>query len=185
MKKLTSKLLLLMMVLAMALSIAACGSKNDDSSTKDSKKNSTESTEEDQSSDKEDEDSDKEDEDSADKKDDDSTALYDSVADYVNSDEMQSALQTLKDSQAEGIGIDIVAEGDNKMVYVFTYKTIAHTEGDGMAEALEQAITAQDATFQQTANSVAPFVGGEQVTVEIRYVDMNGAVIFSKTYVSE
>lgn len=175
MKKLTSKLLLLMMVLAMALSIAACGSKNDDSSTKDSKKNSTE----------EDQSSDNEDEDSTDKEDDDSTALYDSVADYVNSDEMQSALQTLKDSQAEGIGIDIVAEDDNKMVYVFTYKTIAHTEGDGMAEALEQAITAQDATFQQTANSVAPFVGGEQVTVEIRYVDMNGAVIFSKTYVSE
>ena len=103
----------------------------------------------------------------------------------MNSDEMQTALQTLRESQSEGIDINIVAEGKDKMVYVFTYKTIAHTEGDGMTEALASAIVAQDATFQQTANSVKPYVGGDQITVEIRYVDMNGAVIFSKTYVSE
>ena len=170
MRKWTSKLLLLAMVLAMAFSLAACGTKKSDNKETDQKENVTkqENQDEDQSED--------------DKK---GSSLYDSVADYVNSDAMQSALNSLKSSVQEGMSIDLVAEGDNKLVYIFTYETIAHTEGDGMTEALESAIGAQDATFQQTANSVKPFVGSDEVVVEIRYVDMNGAVIFSKTYTSE
>lgn len=163
-KKYTSRLLLLMMALAMGLSMAACKRSDDNKENKTTEKTTEKVTEK------------------ATEKND---ALYGSVEEYVNSDEMQTALQKLKESQSEGIDINIVAEGRDKMVYIFTYKTIAHTEGDGMTEALEAAIVAQDATFQQTANSVKPYVGGEQITVEIRYVDMNGAVIFSKTYVSE
>ncbi len=187
MKKLTTKLLLLMLLLTMAFSMAACGTKSNDGSMKDSKaEDSLAADDEDDEDEKTDDKDDEETDDNGNEKTDDkSSALYDSVADYVNSDEMQAALQTLRDSQGEGIDINIVAEDENKMVYIFTYKTIAHTEGDGMTESLEQAIATQDATFQQTANSVAPFVGGGQVTVEIRYVDMNGAVIFSKSYVSE
>lgn len=193
MKKFTSKLLLLMTVLAMAFSLAACGNKKNDSKVNDRKENASEQ----ESRSEKKEDSQNKDEDTAQSgdKDEDKTqssdkdkkgnALYNSVADYVNSDEIQSALNSLKSSLQEGMSIDIVAEGDNKLVYIFTYQTIAHAEGDGMKEALENAIAAQDTTFQQTANSVKPFVNSDQVIVEIRYVDMNGAVIFSKSYTSE
>lgn len=170
MRKWTSKLLLLVMVLALAFSLAACGTKKGDNKETDQKENVTKQENQDEEQSKDD------------KK---GSSLYDSVADYVNSDAMQSALNSLKSSVQEGMNIDLVAEGDNKLVYIFTYETIAHTEGDGMTEALESAIGAQDATFQQTANSVKPFVGSDEVIVEIRYVDMNGAVIFSKTYTSE
>lgn len=193
MKKFTSKLLLLMTVLAMTFSLAACGNKKNDSRVNDRKENA--SGQESQSGKKEDSQDKEEDKTQSGDKDEDTTqstdknkkgnALYNSVADYVNSDEIQSALNSLKGSLQEGMSIDIVAEGDNKLVYIFTYQTIAHTEGDGMKEALENAIAAQDTTFQQTANSVKPFVNSDQVIVEIRYVDMNGAVIFSKSYTSE
>lgn len=174
MRKWTSKLLLLAMVLAMAFSLAACGTKKGDNKETDQKENVTKQENQSEKKDEEQSEDDKK-----------GSSLYDSVADYVNSDAMQSALNSLKSSVQEGMNIDLVAEGDNKLVYIFTYETIAHTEGDGMTEALESAIGAQDATFQQTANSVKPFVGSDEVIVEIRYVDMNGAVIFSKTYTSE
>lgn len=173
MKKQTSKLLLFMMVLVMAFSLAACGVKKSNSKENERK----ESTKEQEKQSEKEEEQNKDDK----KK----NALYDSVTDYVNSDETQSVLNNLKGSLPEGMSIDLVAEGDNKLVYAFAYETIAHTEGDGMPEALESAIGAQDATFQQTANSVKSFVGSDEVLVEIRYVDMNGAVIFSKTYTSE
>ena len=192
MKKLSSKLLLLLLVLATTLSLVACGIRRRDSSTGTTNGNVTnensqsgansQSASNDDGSQSTSNNSQSEQSESTKSK---GFALYNSVADYVNSDAMQAALDSMKSTYANDVmSIDMVAEGDNKLVYIFSYDTIAHTEGDGMAEALEAAIGTQDATFQQTANSIKPFVNSDEVIVEIRYIDMNGAVIYSKTYVS-
>lgn len=183
MKKFTSKLLLLITVLTMAFSLTACSIRKNDSKA-DSRKENT-AKQESQSEKKEEAQKKDEDTTQSNDKDKKGNALYDTIADYVNSDEIQSALNSLRSTLQEGMSIDVVAEGDNKLVYIFSYQTIAHTEGDGMPEALESAIAKQDSVFQQTANSVKPFVNCDQVIVEIRYTDMNGAVIFSKSYTSE
>lgn len=178
MKKLTSRLLLLIMILAMTLSLAACGIRRRTGSIGTTNKNVTNEISKSES-----DDSQSGQEGSQKSK---GNALYDSVADYVNSDAMQAALDSLRNTYSRsGISIDMIAEEENKLVYIFAYESIAHTEGDGMTEALEAAMGTQDATFQQTANSIAPFVNNDEVIVEIRYVDMNGVVIYSKTYVSE
>ena len=199
MKKLTSRLLLLIMILAMTLSLTACGirrrtsstgttngnvtSENSQSGSNNSQSGSGDSQSGSNNSQSGSGDSQSGQNGSQKSK---GSALYDSVADYVNSDAMQAALDSLKNTYSgTGMNIDMVAEGENKLVYIFAYESIAHTEGDGMAEALEAAMGTQDATFQQTANSIAPFVNNDEVIVEIRYIDMNGAVIYSKTYVSE
>lgn len=185
MKKLTSRLLLLIMILAMTLSLAACGIRRRTSSTGTTNGNVTSENSRSGADDSQSESDDGQSgqDDSQKSK---GNALYNSVADYVNSDAMQAALNSMKNTYANDVmSIDMVAEGENKLVYIFSYDTIAHTEGDGLTEALEAAMGAQDATFQQTANSIAPFVNNDEVIVEIRYVDMNGAVIYSKTYVSE
>lgn len=181
MKKLISRLLLLVMTLAMVLSLAACGIRKRNSGTGSASGNITgESSRSELSERFKSEDENRQTD--GNKK----NALYDSVVDYVNSDAMQAALDSLKNTHAgKEMNIDIIAEEENKLVYIVTYETIAHTEGDGMTEALEAAMGTQDATFQQTANSIKPFVNSDEVLVEIRYIDMNGVIIYSKTYVSE
>lgn len=185
MRKLSSKLLLLTLVFAMTLSLAACGIRRRTGSTGSTNGNVTSENSQSSSNDSQSSSNDSQsgqDEGSKSK----GNALYDSVADYVNSDAMQAALDSMKNTYANDVmSIDMVAEGENKLVYIFSYDTITHTEGDGMAEALEQAIGTQDATFQQTANAIKPFVNNDEVIVEIRYIDMNGTIIYSKTYVSE
>lgn len=175
MKKRTPKLPLFIMILAAAFSLTACGKSN----KKDSAGKKEEITQE-KTDEKKDETDEKKDE-TDEKKD---NSLYNTVADYVNADEMRTAIDNLRSSLPEGISIDLLAEG-NKLIYYFAYETIAHVEGDGMVEALEAAIAEQDAVFQQTADSVKMFVNEDEVVVEIRYVDMNGAVIYSKTYTSQ
>lgn len=178
MKKILSKLLLITAVLATAFSLTACGRGNTDKRTAGEK----ETKRQEKTSDKEEDAQDSSQNASQNKE---NNALYDSVADYVNSDALQAMLNQVRSSLQEGIGIDIIAEGENKLVYIFTYQTVAHVDGDGMADALAQAVGEQDATFQQTAESIKPFVSCDSVIVEVRYVDMNGAVIFSKEYTAE
>lgn len=133
MKKITSKLLLLMMVLVMTFGMTACGKVT--------------------------------------------------VSDYINSDEVKEAFSTLEKSlEGTGMSIKISAE-DDKLIYTYTYDEIEKT--DDMTAQLEQSISAQDATFQNTANEVKEYVSNDSVTVVIEYIDCNGDEIFSKEYVSE
>lgn len=171
MKRNTSKFLTLLLILAMSLCLAACGSAGDTAEDTDQTAESGGSDADAQ------QDTDEEDEDKG-------TALYASVADYVNSDELQTSLKALKESQSDGITIDILVDesNPNTMVYKFTYETLTHTDGDGLAEGLETAIASQDETFQNTADALLSYIDTDTVTVEVRYVDQEGTVIFSKSY---
>lgn len=171
MKKVVSKLGLFMMVAAMCFCMTACGSSDNDDNKGDDKKTEANDDKKDDSK-------------GTDTEDDKSSSLaqYADVEEYLNSSVAQAAIDSIKQSENEDMGIDVVAEGKDKIVYIFKYKTIAHEEGDGMTEALDEACAAQDATFQSAADSMAPFVQVDNVFVEIRYVDMNDVLIFSKTY---
>ena len=138
MKKITSKLLMLMMVLVMAFGLSACGK---------------------------------------------GSAPYDTVSDYINSDEVKETFSTLEKSlEGSGMSMKISAE-DDKLIYTYTYDELEKT--DGMAAQLEESISKQDDTFQNTANEVKEYVNSDTVTVVIEYIDCNGEKIFSKEYVSK
>lgn len=161
MKKITSKLLLLMMVLVMAFGLAACGSD-------DKKETTTSGTSQTQAP-------------ASDSKD--SSKPYSSISAYLEDDTVKQALSTLEKSlEGSGMNIKITAEGD-KLVYTFAYEKLEKT--DDMTKQLEEGIKAQDATFQSTANQVKQYVDVDTATVVIKYVDSKGEEIYSKEYVSE
>lgn len=160
MKKFTSNFLLVVMVLAMTFSMAACGSKTDDS--KESTTNDSSQTSQSTSG---------------------KSSEYSSVEEYVNSDEIQNALSTLENSlKGSGMSIKISAE-DNKMIYTYTYDSTE--KADGMAEQLEKAMEAQDSTFQVTADGIKSAVGVDTASVVIEYIDCNGEMIYSKEYTAK
>lgn len=109
-------------------------------------------------------------------------SIYDTVSDFLNSDESQKGFETLKKSlEGSGMNLEITAE-DDKLIYTYTYENIEKT--DEMAEQLES-MAAQDSTLQNTANGIQKCVNVDTVTVIARYVDCNGEEIYSKECVSE
>lgn len=154
MKKNTTKLLLLMMVLVMSLGLAACGSdKDNEKETKASQVSQKKGN-----------------------------SIYDTVSDYVNSDEIQKTFETLKKNiEGSGMNLEITAEGD-KLIYTYTYESIEKT--DEMAEQLESMVE-QDTTLQSMANGLKKCVNSDRVIVVMRYVDCKGKEIYSKECVSE
>lgn len=108
---------------------------------------------------------------------------YKSVEAYVNSPEVQKIISDAE-SEVSGMGmkIEVTADGD-KMVYTYTYENIE--KADGMEEQLESAMSAQDSTFQTTANEIKKVVKADHPSVVIEYVDCNGEMIYSKEYVAE
>lgn len=199
MKKRISKLLLFMMVSAAAFSLTACGlekiiekrenTRREETSSdkKDEEKGSSKDaagTEDNKTTDKTETEENK----TENKTENGNTnasgfGVYDTMADYVNSSEVQDALN-MSNSQLSGTGmkVDITAEG-NKMVYTFTYESL--TKQDGMAESVESAVKSQDSTFQGTANTLKVVVKEANPAIVIKYVDCNGEIIYEKEYAAE
>lgn len=104
---------------------------------------------------------------------------FSSVADYVNSDEVQKIIdETTAAYEGSGISVDIQANGD-KMVYVYS---VEYENVDGLAESLESGIEAQASTFQEAANELKELVKADNPTVVVKYVDINGNEIYSKEF---
>ena len=165
MRKLTSKLLLVMMVLAMAFSMAACGSEKNDSKTNDSKESVSNTNSQSGANDQ------------------DEKKKYASVADYVKSDEVQYVLNVFE-TQLEGTGmsLDILAEGD-KLVYSYKMDDIEKASlTDEDITNLGSSVEAESATFQETADQVKKLVDADSPALVIRYLDGNGEEIFSKEF---
>lgn len=108
---------------------------------------------------------------------------YATVADFANSPEVQSQLETQKKS-LDSSGMDIAITGeDNKLIYTFTYLEIENQEG--MAEALEQGLEAQRSTFVSVAKSIKLAVDVEDPIVVVEYLDSKGEVIYSAEFTAE
>lgn len=173
MKKCTSKLLALMLVLVMAFALTACGDKKDASegsatadvtATDDATATDAAETEEPTKSGS-------------------SSSSYSSVEEYVNSPEVQNSLSALE-TQLKGSGMSIKVSADgNKLIYTYKYENTE--KKDGMAESLEKALSAQDATFQATANQIKSTVKVDSASVVIEYIDSKDEMIYTKEYMAE
>lgn len=169
MKKFTSKLLLVMMVLTMAFGLAACGSEKNDSKTNNSQ-GSVSNTNNQTSS----------------KNQDEAKKAYASVEDYVSSDEVQAVLSEVEGTlSGTGMGIAIKADGD-KMIYSYKYDSIKKADlTDEQIAALETSVEAESDTFQDTADELKKLVDADSPSVVLEYVDANNEVIYSKEFVAQ
>jgi len=152
-------------VMAMALAFAGCGS---DDSSKDSDKKTESSVDKDE-----------------DKKKESDNKAYDSVADYVSSDEVQKELETLKATLDTSVmSIDIHADGD-KLVYSYQYTSVENSQEvkDALDAELESETNTN--TFVQTANGLKQYIAGDDLSVVVEYKDKNGTLITSKEYKAE
>lgn len=112
-----------------------------------------------------------------------SLGLYSSMEEYVASSEIQSQLNSLKNSfDGMGMSIDMRGEG-NKLIYSYKYDTLV--KEDGMAEMLESEAAKQADVFVQTAASLKTVVSVNNPVVVIEYIDANGEMIFTKEYAAK
>ncbi len=165
MRKKVLKLAACTLVLAMALSLGACSA---DSKDKDDKK----TTADDRKTNNDTDDNDADDSSTSGK--------FETMDEYVASEQVQSEMETLKASlEGQGMSIDMRGEG-NKLIYSYKYDTLV--KQDGMAETLESEAAKKESTFVQTAKLMKTVVSVDNPTVVIEYIDANGEMIFTKEY---
>lgn len=105
---------------------------------------------------------------------------FDTIDGFVNSDIVQSQLDSLKTSAEDsGMNITITGEG-NKLIYTFTYGEGTDTED--LAEALEAALDTQASTFEGVAASLTEAVEVEDPIVVVVYADSEGNEIYSREF---
>ena len=106
--------------------------------------------------------------------------LYDNMEEYVASDLVQNLLgSSLAEYNTDEIGFAVRGEG-NRLIYEYTYKTLAMTEE--MRPLMEQELDKQAEAIQSVADSLQDVVAVEQPTVVVRYLDMNGTQIAAREY---
>lgn len=109
--------------------------------------------------------------------------FYDSMEEYASSDLVQNIVNSaLEEYKTDEIGFAIRGEG-NRLIYEYTYKTLAMTEE--MSPVLEEELEKQADALQSVADSLKDVVNVEQPTVVVRYLDMNGAQIAAREYTAQ
>lgn len=162
MKKKLVKLASVMLLAAMTFSFSGCGSEKKESTKEETTKEESKEEKDSESSDK----------------------LYDSVEEFVNSEELQTQLTSLKETlTGSGMGIEIKAEGDT-LVYEYTYDelTTDDTTLSDMKTQLDTALEQQAATFQAVATELKNSTGAKDPVVKIVYIDAAGKEITSKEF---
>lgn len=165
MKKILIRLLALALAACLVLALGACGGRKEGNSAPDNSK--TESTPA-------------------------SSAVadngpnadgkYANVAALVNSDEMQSQLESMKDQFGDtGASLDITGEG-NKLIYTFTYADLGDQDAETIATALETAMEQMASVFETIASSLSTQVEAANPTVVVTYKANDGTELFSKEY---
>ena len=98
----------------------------------------------------------------------------------VASDLLQNLLgSSLAEYTTDEIAFAVRGEG-NRLIYEYTYKTLAMTEE--MRPLMEQELDKQAEAIQSVADSLQDVVDVEQPTVVVRYLDMNGVQIAAREY---
>ena len=113
--------------------------------------------------------------------------MYDSIEEYVNSEEFQSSLESLMSSlEDSGMKMDITGK-DNKLIYTYTYTSITVDDDskEAMAEALESGLTEQSSQFTSLAASLSEMIDVKDPVVQVRYIDAEGTVIYEADFSAE
>lgn len=114
-----------------------------------------------------------------------SILMYDSMEEFVNSEELQAQLEALKSSLVgTGMDVDIEADG-SRLVYKYTYAEVE--KSDEMVAALESGIESEKETFQSVVESLKDEVkvNVDELVVEVQYIDCNGEIIYSEEFTAE
>ena len=104
-----------------------------------------------------------------------------SIADFVNSDIMQSQLDSMKGQLGgDDSALDIKGEG-NKLIYTFTYN-LGDQDPEVISTALETAMEQMASTFEAIAASLKEAVEVDNPVVVVTYKTTDGTELFSKEY---
>ena len=176
MKKIISVLLTLVLCISMVLGMTSCGDKDTggDNSSEVSKTQIEDSQDESEAESTPEESS---------EADSGQTALgkYASIKEYVESDEVQSELESmLSGMDTSTMSMEVYGE-DNKLVYSYTYLVDLSALGD-IASTLDAALEEQASVFESVASSLKLAVDVENPVVVVKYLDKDGNVIVSKEF---
>ena len=107
--------------------------------------------------------------------------LYATVEEYFNTPEIQEQMEEItRQYEGTGISMKVMAEG-NKLVYAAAY------EDDEIAalispEDIEASLESQKSTYESIAKMLKAFVDADNPTVEVRYLDSSGNIIYSQEF---
>lgn len=111
------------------------------------------------------------------------TDKFSTMEEYVNSELVQSQLESMMSSM-EGQGMKMAIKGDgNKLIYTYTYEDIE--KDDSIVEALKSGLESEADTFKSVASSLGLAVDVENPVVVVEYIDMNGQMIYSQEFTAE
>lgn len=112
-----------------------------------------------------------------------SNGKFNSIADFVNSKEMQEQLESIKSSvEGQGMSIDVTGE-DNKLIYTYTYTE--DLDLTGAADILKAGLDSQADTFKEVAASLKDAVNVENPVVVVTYLDSEGNEIYSAEFTAD
>ena len=112
-----------------------------------------------------------------------SNGKFKTIADFVNSEQMQEQLEATKSAaEAQGIKIDVTGEGD-KLIYTYTFA--ASTDLTSAEEVLKAGLDSQKDTFKNVAASLKDAVNVSNPIVVVQYKDSDGNEIYSAEFTAD
>lgn len=107
---------------------------------------------------------------------------YASIADFVNSDEMQEQVASIQESMAEsGLSVEVTGE-DNKLIYTYVYEDLGDADVEAIAAGLEEALDEMADTFAGVASTLTETVEVENPVVVVSYKTSDGTVLCEKEF---
>ena len=107
--------------------------------------------------------------------------LYDSVEAYLETEEMQEMIESLRAS-VNGMNIEVSAQG-NKLIYTYTYTDAVGPSTIGPI--LDEQMEKQASTFQTVAKQVKLVVNADEVLVQVVFQNPDGTVLSDTQFSSE
>ena len=107
---------------------------------------------------------------------------YTTVEDMVNSDAMQSQMESMKEQFGDiGAALDITGEG-NKLIYTFTYDDLGDQDAESISDLLEATMEQMASVFEGIATGLSEQVVAGDVSVVVTYKTSDGVELFSQEY---
>lgn len=111
------------------------------------------------------------------------TEKYKTIAEFVESAEMQQQLESAKSAvEAQGMSISVAGEED-KLIYTYTF-----AEGTDLTDAeevLKEGLDAQAGTFESVASTLKLVVDVENPIVVVTYLNSDGTVVYSDEFTAK
>lgn len=185
MKNRLRKLALLLCASMLAFSLSACGGSSDADNADDAAQAEEEAAEEEVEA-AEDEAAESVEAAEEDAAGDDAavTGKFASIQEFVESDIMQSQLESQM-SSLEGTGMTMELSGeDNKLIYTFIIEDEALSAAMDTAT-LESTLDSQASTFESVAGTLPAAIEVENPVVVVRYVGSDGTELVSREFAAE